>query len=406
MDKRFKSIKVFDGVYLYRDTKNSPFYQVRIRIPSDKKHKVKSTGTDDLMLAKEFAKSYYQKFYMLGEFTNAPEELTFRYWCKRYLKSQEETKHLNKSTIHVEYNRLLSPNVGMCSSFGNVDISKITNNDLSKFISKRNEDLLNLDKPLLSSNTKNKYVSLIRTVLRYALIENGLSRIPELLPYKKTSRDNPRPAFEFEGENSEYKRLLAGIRKSVIDVDTVRYQQITEDLYDVVMFIVHGFLRPTVSEVFAIKYKDIKIVDTKTTKTLQIRVNKGKTGFRISNSTEFLLDRFELIKQRNPDHNPDDYIFMKEYLNRKTVSNIFQKQFQFILEKYKLENDGYGQRRSLYSCRHLAIQMRLVKSGGKINILWFAKNCGTSVEMIERFYAKYLPNSSEVVKNLQSFADK
>jgi hypothetical protein len=97
---------------------------------------------------------------------------------------------------------------------------------------------------------------------------------------------------------------------------------------------------------------------------------------------------------------------MKDYLNRTTVANIFQKQFQHILQKYNLETDDFGQTRSLYSCRHLAIQMRLVKSGGKINLLWFAKNCGTSVEMIERFYARYLPNSNEVIKNLQSFADK
>ena len=82
------------------------------------------------------------------------------------------------------------------------------------------------------------------------------------------------------------------------------------------------------------------------------------------------------------------------------------RQFNYVLEKADLENDEHGQKRSLYSLRHLAIQMRLIKSGGEMNLLWFAKNCGTSIDMIERFYARYLPNSDQVIKNLQSFADK
>jgi len=68
--------------------------------------------------------------------------------------------------------------------------------------------------------------------------------------------------------------------------------------------------------------------------------------------------------------------------------------------------DDSEQKRTLYSLRHTAIQMRLIKSGGKVNILWLAKNCGTSVEMIERYYAKYLPRSKEIRENLQTFNEE
>jgi hypothetical protein len=37
--------------------------------------------------------------------------------------------------------------------------------------------------------------------------------------------------------------------------------------------------------------------------------------------------------------------------------------------------------------------------------LGLAKNAGTSVEQIERFYAKHLPLSREMAKNLQSFGE-
>jgi hypothetical protein len=61
--------------------------------------------------------------------------------------------------------------------------------------------------------------------------------------------------------------------------------------------------------------------------------------------------------------------------------------------------------RTIYSLRHTAICMRLVLSEGKVNIYTLAKNAGTSVEQIERFYARNLPISAELVKNLQSFGD-
>jgi hypothetical protein len=47
--------------------------------------------------------------------------------------------------------------------------------------------------------------------------------------------------------------------------------------------------------------------------------------------------------------------------------------------------------------------MRLTLSKGKVNIYSLAKNAGTSVDQIERFYARNLPLSAELVRNLQSF---
>ena len=62
--------------------------------------------------------------------------------------------------------------------------------------------------------------------------------------------------------------------------------------------------------------------------------------------------------------------------------------------------------RSVYRLRHTAICMRIILSHGKVNIFNLAKNAGTSVEQIERFYAKHLPLSREMAKNLQSFGEQ
>jgi hypothetical protein len=50
--------------------------------------------------------------------------------------------------------------------------------------------------------------------------------------------------------------------------------------------------------------------------------------------------------------------------------------------------------------------MRIILSLGRVNIFNLAKNAGTSVEQIQRFYAKNLPLSAEMAENLQSFGDQ
>ena len=62
-----------------------------------------------------------------------------------------------------------------------------------------------------------------------------------------------------------------------------------------------------------------------------------------------------------------------------------------------------GKNHTIYSLRHTAICMRLILSQGQVNIFNLAKNAGTSVNQIERFYARNLPLSKEIAINLQSF---
>jgi hypothetical protein len=64
---------------------------------------------------------------------------------------------------------------------------------------------------------------------------------------------------------------------------------------------------------------------------------------------------------------------------------------------------AFGTPRPIPLLRPTAIRMRIILSEGQVNIFNLAKNAGTSVEQIERFYARNLPLSKEMAKNLQSF---
>ncbi len=397
-EKQFKSTTLFTGLSIYKNLENSNNYYVRIWVPRTKKYKVFTTGTTSLIEAKEIAKEHFKKLNLTSGLDTVSLKDSFEYWCNQYIEYRKNQTNTKPTNLQIDKNRLFSEKTGLCKEMGKSHIKDISNEHLSRFFKSRDEE------EVLSNNTKNKYLSLLRAVLRFSFSQNAIARVPDFFKYDMKRRDNPRPSFHFDKTNDEYIELLKRIRFAVKRKETVRYQVITQDLYDLVLFLVHGYLRPTTSEIFSLKFKDIKV--KKDPSSLEVRVIDGKTGFRISNSTKELVEIYEKLKKRNPNCKSEDYLFMPSYKNRNYVKSIFQKQFRYILEHSELLEDEYGQKRSLYSLRHLAIQMRLVNSGGKINLLWFAQNCGTSVEMIERFYSNYLPNSREVIVNLQSFADK
>jgi len=61
--------------------------------------------------------------------------------------------------------------------------------------------------------------------------------------------------------------------------------------------------------------------------------------------------------------------------------------FNAILEEEKLRTDREGRPRTAYSLRHTYICLRLLEGA---DIYQIAKNCRTSVEMIEKYYAAHL----------------
>ena len=58
-----------------------------------------------------------------------------------------------------------------------------------------------------------------------------------------------------------------------------------------------------------------------------------------------------------------------------------------ILDEQGLKFDREGNRRTAYSLRHTYICLRLMEGA---DIYQIAKNCRTSVEMIEKFYAAHI----------------
>jgi hypothetical protein len=81
--------------------------------------------------------------------------------------------------------------------------------------------------------------------------------------------------------------------------------------------------------------------------------------------------------------------------NRDYALKQLQRQFEIVMQDTGLGLGSDGEERTLYSLRHTAIMYRLLFGDG-INTLALARNARTSVEMIDRFYAKPLTGEMNI----------
>ena len=131
-----------------------------------------------------------------------------------------------------------------------------------------------------------------------------------------------------------------------------------------------------------------------------------ETGRDLSGKLTFgdAVDYLKKIRKLQGNTSPKDYLFYPKLENRDYCRQVVARFFNYILKECNLGLSESGEKLTLYSLRHYAIQERLVSSGGKVNPYILAKNAGTSMDMLQRFYLKHLDLSKEMKKNLQQFS--
>ena len=80
---------------------------------------------------------------------------------------------------------------------------------------------------------------------------------------RQRQTDNPRSFFRFaplvETDRDEYQQLLKGAKRLAEEHAVVRGVEVTGELYDLILFCVHSFVRPTSTELYALKHNDITV---------------------------------------------------------------------------------------------------------------------------------------------------
>ena len=225
----------------------------------------------------------------------------------------------------------------------------------------------------------------LRQILKTAVRHAWLAAIPDLsMPYRLSGKVSHRPWFS----PAEYQQLYKATRKNIKET-LPHLRWAAEQLHDYVLFMGNTGLRP--DEAKNLQHRDIEIVEDVATgeRILEIEV-RGKRGIGYCKSTAGAVRPYERLLQRakpkKDEHGNAQYPQLADIV----FPGSHVKMFQNLLEREGLRHDRDGKNRTSYSLRHTYICMRLLEGA---DIYQIAKNCRTSVEMIEKHYAAHLKNS-------------
>jgi integrase len=238
----------------------------------------------------------------------------------------------------------------------------------------------------LSGSTILTIMSFVSMVFRLAADEGLIANVPRVP--RPRQKDRPRPGFSW----TEYQRLLAGIKRleAANPPVMVRAWPITSELREFTVFMVNSFLRP--GDAMALRHKDVEVkISAQGNRYLKLTPPTSKTVMSPVVTMPKAVTVYEKLRERAAAKGmagPNDYVFIPKRRGRTFAMEIMRRQFVHVLELEGLAKTNLGEPRTLYSLRHTAIMFRLLH--GDVDLLTLARTCRTSVEMIDRFYAKSL----------------
>ena len=331
-----------------------------------------STKEESLARAKDFAEDWYLELrgkHRRGEVTN---EKTFRDAAKVFMHEYELITEGERSPRYV---KLLEQklDVHLIPFFGHKGLSEVTSGLAQEYRLHRRETS-KTGKPPARATIHHEFVAL-RQVLKTAVRHGWLAHLPDLsVPYKTSGKVTHRAWFSPE----EYRQLYEATRTRARAAKGKRWQWACEQLHDFVLIMANTGLRP--DEARRLEHRDVAIIEDEATgeTILEIEV-RGKRGVGYCKSTAGAVRPYQRIAERNTPE-PTDLVFPASH----------RDQLNTILAEEELKFDRDGNRRTAYSLRHTYICFRLMEGA---DIYQIAKNCRTSVEMIEKFYATHIRTS-------------
>jgi integrase len=398
-------------VQLYRRDR-SQFWWCSTSIDG-KRYRV-STKNDSLTHAKEIAEDWYLGLRGKKRAGLLTSEKTFRQAADQFLKEYGIITEGQRSPRWVEGHGIRL-RLHLLPFFGDLGVSEVTPGKVQEYRvhrittrsepnpeSKANRPVTN--KPPARSTIHDEIVTL-RQVLKTAIRHEWLAHLPDLSPpYKTQGKVVHRAWFS----PAEYKQLYQATRTYAQKPFHDYFRWNAEQVHDFVLFMANTGLRP--DEAKNLQHRDVAIVEDEATgeRILEIEV-RGKRGVGYCKSMPSAVRPYERLRDRPKPvvtetrrerqrrrreggdapaplpakpilPEPTDHVFPGNHI----------KLFNGVLARTKLKCDRDGNRRTAYSLRHTYICMRLMEGA---DIYQVAKNCRTSVEMIEKFYASHIKNT-------------
>lgn len=356
---------------------NSSFWQCSTFLNG--KNYRKSTKEDSLSRAKDFAEDWYLEMRDKNRagLLKRPEP-TFNDAADRFESEYEVITEGERSETYVGQlkNNL---RVHLRPFFGDKGVSEITAGLIQDYRIARIQNPRSGKRP--GRSQLHHEIITLRHVMKAAQRMGWITAIPDLsMPYRKAAKVEHRAWFSPQ----EYRKLYMATRERTKNPPAPfikRWRWVYGQFHDYVLFMANTGLRP--DEAALLQFRDVKIVkDRDSGETiLEIEV-RGKRGTGYCKSTTGAVVPFKRLRDRvradGMRPTPTDLMFPDG--TPRALMNT-------VLGELELKLDREGKRRTCYSLRHTYICIRLMEGA---DIYQIAKNCRTSVEMIEKYYAAHL----------------
>lgn len=413
-----------DRVQLYMRP-NSPHWWCSCSIAGRQKRA--TTKEDSLSRAKDVARDWYLGLmgkYRAGEIK---EGKTFHEASSRFIDEFETITLGQRSPIYVQSHKYRIKN-HLDPFFGNMVLPEITAGTVQDYriyrmktgmsrVDQHHKAKAERDKAKAkaegkklppdkqddprppSRSTLHQEIVCLRQILKTANRHGWLDQLPNLSPpYQASTKITHRAWFSPE----EYKKLYTATGERAKNPPKKRWKWACEQLHDFVLFMANTGLRP--DEALRLEFRDVEIAkDRATNETiLEIKV-RGKRGVGYCKSMPGAVHPFRRLNDRlrpmpvpaeggepkgaAPANAKPKVQLAKPEPTDLIFPNTHRELFKDILTELKMREDREGNPRTAYSLRHTYISMRLMEGA---DIYQIAKNCRTSVEMIEKYYASHI----------------
>lgn len=254
-----------------------------------------------------------------------------------------------------------------------------------------------------SRSTLHDEIVTLRQVLKTAIRHGWLAHLHDFSPpYRTSGKIVHRPWFS----PTEYRQLYLASRKYAEEMLGGLHEWNAAQVHDYILFMANTGLRP--DEAKNLLHRDVVIEkDAATGERILVIEVRGKRGVGYCKSMPAAVGYYKRLLKRakpvsqgrhgkskgwtNPNPPPREYPQPSDHV----FPGDHKKLFNGVLERAGLKVDRDGQRRVAYSLRHTYICMRLMEGA---DIYQIAKNCRTSVEMIEKFYAAHIKNTLDAAQ--------
>jgi integrase len=355
--------------------KNSRFWQCSASVGG--KQRKSTTKEESLELARQVDEDWYLTLLGKDRAGILVSEKTFQQAADQFLKEYELITEGQRSPRWVEGHGIRM-RLHLLPFFGELGVSQVTAGKVQEYRMHRITTSSTGRAPARS--TIHDEIVTLRQVLKTAIRHGWLSHLPDLSPpYKTQGKIVHRPWFS----PAEYKQLYQATRAYARQPFHGHYKWNAEQVHDYVLFMANTGLRP--DEAKNLQHRDVSVVEDEATgdKILEIEV-RGKRGVGYCKSMPGAVGVYERLRNRPLPGLPQGY-----RARRRRGEDLSEPPAVEEIRR-PLKTDRDGNRRTAYSLRHTYICMRLMEGA---DIYQIAKNCRTSVEMIEKFYASHIKNT-------------